>query len=375
MARGPLKRPAFTLVELLVVIAIIAILVALLVPAVQKAREAARRVSCSNNLKQLGLALHNYVDSWNSLPYMRGGTNTPVTGTAGYNLTSRDTLSGLVGLMPYLEQEQLFDQIASSNYGPMPYMSTVYWDTQVKGLLCPSGEAIGGRRGNSNYKFCMGTTFWRNNDIWGDPLNGMFGITHTRGNKAMGAWFREDIAMLSRTYSFEDVKDGLSNTIAMSERRIGSYNNDQDIGNVAYEGFLGIPPTNLDPIEQVDWARDNCLETVETMLGTTAKKYNPNVLIIGGRGSVARDRPGERWADGRPYYAGFNTIIGPNGPSCALDNGDSYPGVYTASSYHDNCVNMVLGDGATKRINETIDTRVWMAMGTRANDELFEMPD
>jgi len=362
-------------VELLVVIMIIAILIALLLPAVQQAREAARRIRCSNNLKQLGLALHNYVDTWQALPPMRGGTNTAITGTVGYNTTSRDSLSGVVGLAPFLEQEALFDQVASSNYGPMPYLSTVYWDTQIKALLCPTDTAIGGRRGNLSYKFCMGTTFWRNNDIWGQELNGMFGITHTRGNKAMGPWFREDIAALSKCYKFSDVKDGLSNTIAMSERRIGDYNNDQDLGNVAYEGFLGIPPINFDPLQQRKWARENCLDTVETKLGAFAKKYNPNVLIIGGRGSPARDRPGERWADGRPYYAGFNTIVNPNGPSCALANGDWYPGVYTATSEHSGGVNVVLGDGSTRRIMDTIDEFVWASMGTRSGDETFEMPD
>ena len=112
------RRPAFTLVELLVVIVIIAILIALLLPAVQQARETARRVSCSNNLKQLGLATHNYVDAWASLPPMRGGTNTDVIGDLGFVTTNRDTMSGLVGLIPYMEQEVLFEQIATSNFGP-----------------------------------------------------------------------------------------------------------------------------------------------------------------------------------------------------------------------------------------------------------------
>jgi prepilin-type N-terminal cleavage/methylation domain-containing protein len=363
------RRPAFTLVELLVVIVIIAILVSLLLPAVQQAREAARRMSCSNNLKQFGLALHNYVDAWASLPFMRGGTNTELLGDIGYENTSRDCMSGVVSLIPYMEQEPLYDQISTSNFGPVPWYSTVYWDMQLPVLVCPSDIVITGGRGNSSYKFCMGTTYWRNADVWGSPLNGMFGQTHSRANKAMGVWFDEDIARRCRTYKFQDVRDGLSNTLAISERRIGNYQNDQDIANVAYDGYIA----RVD--NDAKLAREACFETVETKLGTHAKKYNPNVRIIGGQGSPARFRPGERWADGRPYYAGFNTIIGPNGPSCAEDNGDYYNGVYTASSRHSGIVNAVMGDGSVRKFSENIDADVWVALGTRAGDETFEMPD
>jgi prepilin-type N-terminal cleavage/methylation domain-containing protein len=371
------RRPAFTLVELLVVIGIIAILVAILMPAVQKARESARRIRCSNNLKQLGLALQTYADAWGqTFPPMRGGTNSSVTGSnVAWDLTSRDSLSGLVGLLPHLEQTVLYEQIQSSNYGPVPWFSTVYWDRNIPVLNCPSDAVIRGRRGNSSYKFCMGTTYWRNNDIWEQELNGMFGITHTRGNKAMGAWYREDIAALSKTYRFSDVRDGLSNTIAMAERRIGDYNNSQDIANVAYGSFDGrdlfVPRKDNDP----DIARENCRWSVLTKSLVAARKYNPNVLIVGADAARPRDRPGERWADGRPYYAGFNTIIEPNGPSCTEDDGDWYPGVYTASSRHPGSVNVVLGDGAVRKINDEIDFNIWRAMGTRAGNESVEIPE
>jgi prepilin-type N-terminal cleavage/methylation domain-containing protein/prepilin-type processing-associated H-X9-DG protein len=363
------RKAAFTLMELLVVIMIIGILVALLLPAVQQAREAARKMSCSNNLKQFGLALHNYVDSWSSLPPMRGGTNTELVGEIGFETTSRDSMSGIVSLIPFLEQETLFDQIATSNFGPVPWYSTIYWEMQIPGLVCPSDQVIRGASGNCSYKFCMGTIYWRNSDLWGSPLNGMFGMTHTRANKAMGDWYDPDIARQSKVYRLQDVQDGLSSTIAMSERRIGNYQNDQDIANVAYDGYFG----RLDNDARI--ARENCLVTVRTKTGSYAKKYNPNVRIIGGQGSVARFRPGERWGDGRPYYAGFNTIIPPNGPSCAEDNGDWYSGVYSASSQHPGMVNAVMGDGSVRKFSDTIDADVWVALGTRAGDETFEMPE
>ena len=122
--------------------------------------------------------------------------------------------------------------------------------------------------------------------------------------------------------------------------------------------------------------RNRCRATVVTKTGGYAEKYNPNVLIIGAikQGSLRRDRPGERWADGRPYYAGFNTIIEPNGPSCAEDNHDFYSGVYTATSYHTEHVNVLIADGSVRRIRDQIDFKIWWALGTRAGDETFEMP-
>ena len=197
----------------------------------------------------------------------------------------------------------------------------------------------------------------------------MYGQTHTRGNRAMGPWFDERIAARSKTYRMQEVSDGLSNTIAMSERRVGDYQNDQDIGNVAYD-FFPIREDN-DPLI----AREECRKTVLTKTGGYAAKYNPNVRIIGGQGSLERDRPGERWGDGRPYYAGFNTIIEPNGPSCAEDNGDWFNGIYTASSMHPSVVNVMMGDASIRKIHQSIDAKTWWAMGTRSGDESYEMPE
>ena len=121
MRRRKLSRQGFTLVELLVVIAIIGILVAMLLPAVQAAREAARRMQCSNNLKQLGIALHNYHNTWDALPPMRGGTNSSLGAPWVFDNTSVDSLSGLVSLMPYMEQVPLYEQIESANMGPAPW--------------------------------------------------------------------------------------------------------------------------------------------------------------------------------------------------------------------------------------------------------------
>src|SRR5690348_4004442 len=148
MPRRARARRAFTLIELLVVIAIIAVLIALLLPAVQQAREAARRAQCKNSLKQLGLALHNYHDVYNVFPFGQGGTNN------GSGSSNQNVLSGVVMLLPYLDQTPLWNQISSGGtfatgtylpMGPNPQNWDVYppWTIQIPVLRCPSDRYAG----------------------------------------------------------------------------------------------------------------------------------------------------------------------------------------------------------------------------------------
>ncbi len=215
-------RRAFTLIELLVVIAIIAILVALLLPAVQQAREAARRASCKNNLKQLGLALHMYHDTFNRLP---GANNyfPCCEGGAGF----------LVGLLPYLDQTPLYNSInmgAGSSTcggvakcfpllssGPIPYQNVL-----LSALQCPSdsGPKTYGGQGVTNYAPCLGPivgispngcTAYPGN-VFGD--GGTFDDTSRTGASIPGIYHRDGWYP-----KLSEVPDGLSNTIFMGETR------------------------------------------------------------------------------------------------------------------------------------------------------------
>ena len=213
-------RRAFTLIELLVVIAIIAILIALLLPAVQQAREAARRTQCKNNLKQLGLALHNYHDVFNRFCAHLAGPND------GANRGGDQT--GLVRLLPYLEQSSMYSLIPQDGTVPVCWDTNfVPWKTQIGFLLCPSSPPGAGHQGVpvafKSYHFCVGTTM---NNNWRGVTNGIFGFQSSGGSKG-----------------FRDITDGASNTIAMAERGIGERGGTTVIGNSAF-GAIGNFQTN-----------------------------------------------------------------------------------------------------------------------------------
>lgn len=329
-------REAFTLVELLVVIAIIGILVALLLPAVQAAREAARRSSCSNNLKQLGLAIHNYHDTYKKMP--TGGARGP------RSRVNRDSeWSGVVGMLPYLEQGPLYDMWSTPDAGGVYPAS---WDAvpenrvQVPVFLCPSdtppivknSDAL---IGHKNYFFCYGTTIQNN---WNRQSTGAFSGTSNQGS------------VVDVYYKFADVQDGTSNTIAMGERSHRPQNRGV-VGNVAYG-------TTLDPA--------TCLTY------DVAGEYDPAV-------SLTSWSSGELWAFGHPHWNCFVTVLAPNGPSCTNHGGDNLSnasGIFTATSRHPGGIQVVMVDGSVDFIAETISTvggrsgfGVWGALGTRAGGE------
>jgi prepilin-type processing-associated H-X9-DG protein len=344
------------LVELLVVIAIIGILVAMLLPAVQAAREAARRSSCSNNLKQMGLALHNYADVYKAFPIRQAGTGT-VGGNS--NTNNNDRLSGMVGLLPFLEQAPLYDQIKSGNashvpYGPAPWITTnwPHWSTNIEVLDCPSdagrtSDAIG----DTNYVFCVG-----------DSIAAITSTTNSTGNRGM---FMRRVA-----FRFADITDGTSNTIAMGE--VGTEAGRDVRGAVARDSFALTGAPTL------------CMQQADPN----------NKKVYAAAASIGTWR-GTRWSDGIVSMSGFQTILPPNSPSCSESGGtagsDSKAGIYSAGSHHPGGVQVVLADGSVRFIAETVDTGnlsatdpgvtggaspygVWGAMGTRGSGEPVSPP-
>ncbi len=330
MLRFMLRR-AFTLVELLVVIAIIGILIALLLPAVQAAREAARRSQCANNLKQMGLALHNYHDSYKTFPSLGQGTfcsgcNTPRDSTYGH-------MSGVVVMLPYMEQGPLYDQYTSPQaspawpaWGPVPWYGGSFQPhhQQVPTLLCPSDSAgkiqnLGQPywwQGDTNYNFCTG-----------DDIN-----TGSRGRRLPRGIFGADSFVAIR-----DIKDGTSNTIAVSEHVVSKQLQGRDDIHGSYVIYVGDGTLRANPA--------TCL----------AYKGPGNTIVPSAPG--IEGRRGCNWPWGCVVNSGFTTVLPPNSIGCKghfAEWGADH--IMPPDSFHPGGVNSLFADGSQHFISETIDT-------------------
>jgi prepilin-type N-terminal cleavage/methylation domain-containing protein len=327
IAQNRKRRPGFTLIELLVVIAIIAILIALLLPAVQQAREAARRTQCKNNMKQLGLALHNYHDVFGAFVYRKGGTIAGPTNNDG----NRNRLSGFIGLLPYIDQAPLYNQIQAGDAsvpiapgGPCGWCGWSVWDVPTPFLFCPSDGGQNLKTRVTNYVFSVGDT----------------GENHRDTQNARG------IFMYRRCTAIAEITDGTSNTIMMSEVIRPTAGG----GTRAWGVGAQSQPTKFDGSIQEGF------DTVYLSPGDCYTSITGNNLYVNPAG--VKNRRGANAWDGQTEYVGFNTILPPNSPSCLSPNvnGDSQHGVLPPQSRHVGGVHGLMADGAVRFISENIDT-------------------
>lgn len=321
-------RRGFTLIELLVVIAIIAVLIALLLPAVQQAREAARRSSCQNNLKQLGLALHNYHDTYNALPQIHFN----IQGASGWH-----GHSAWVSLLPQIEQTNVYDQwVMSLTYESQPAINGVELDrTKIPAFICPSDRTYGDPNfpGN-NYAVAAGSDarFWGSHTI----SNGMF--------------------KRFASVRFGDVTDGLSNTAMVSELFKGDHNqggqSDSDIRRNGSSPFGS-------------W--------VNPAFPTQAEldAFGVACAALSSTGEASLSQNGRDWSAPYITQTAFTSTAPPNWqyPTCAVGSGFGLAadrdGVAPPRSRHTGGAQVGMGDGSVRFISDSINLQTWQWMGAR----------
>jgi prepilin-type N-terminal cleavage/methylation domain-containing protein/prepilin-type processing-associated H-X9-DG protein len=352
-------RRGFTLIELLVVIAIIGVLVALLLPAVQSAREAARRSQCLNNLKQIGIALHNYNTSSNSFP--QGASLNPITSpyvlapsnnpTSWSNITSWNDWSAQALLLNYLEQGPIYNAInfsfAPAWAGNLCYaVNQTATSTVINTFLCPSDGNAGKDGWLNSYAASQGTT------TYGYPFND---ADWTNYHKSTGAFAYQ------RAYSLAQFKDGTSNTIAYSEFLVNDPSSGpvpgKATGNTGSGGHLAYDANTAGLANvQADWQ-------------ACTTKFQ-------GAGGVGNG-PGSDWSVGAMGYSIFNTVVPPNGGGtikwsacrmgCCVQA--QHADYIVATSAHPGGVNAMMADGSVKFIKNSINITTWWALGTRGGGE------
>jgi prepilin-type N-terminal cleavage/methylation domain-containing protein/prepilin-type processing-associated H-X9-DG protein len=337
------RHRGFTLIELLVVIAIIAVLIALLLPAVQAAREAARRAQCTNNLKQIGLALHNYHSINDTFPMAQGVLGAYDTGT-GHGP------SALLYMLGNMEQQALYNAFnfniqatpgAAAGYTPI---NTTVYLTSVSAYLCPSDPGSAVFKYGTNYGASVGAQYRSDSPI-----------TNSKGGTGLGLF------ALRAAFGMRNCTDGASNTIAFGENLIGDNSTGSHNGAESY----------------------NCVPWPASAAGSGADQAMPGAIAnlnkyiqacnAKRKGTANQSNSvGAYWAAGRMIEGPLlNELLTPNSPNQDCYNYAQYTGLKTFRSRHPGGVNSLLADGSVRFMKNSINQLTWWALGSKAGGEVI----
>ncbi|MDR1053245.1 MAG: DUF1559 domain-containing protein [Planctomycetaceae bacterium] len=375
----------FTLVELLVVIAIIGVLIALLLPAVQAAREAARRSQCSNNMRQILIALANHHDAKKVFP--PGSVFADPSDSKSDTFACQTPFSTFVFLLPYMEQTARYDACAQTFNIPFPIsgqhwpetrptdaINAALWDAAypipIASILCPSDSAKAKPNVNeparNNISFCIGDY----------PTSTWAGVPGTTGVDDTDTFFRGVFGSSFRCFGYDGLMDGSSNTLMISEITIGNATNNTEANQATgmIHGDIRVNATGIDTNPSL------CKTTY-----TNGKQY------VSATNSVRRLWSGRRWA--MPYVGTtlFTSILPPNSPSCFSVGSTAWWGarVVSANSNHSGGVNCGMGDASVRFVTDSVDSGntslppvkvgaspygIWGAIGSRDGGEAKSLP-
>jgi prepilin-type N-terminal cleavage/methylation domain-containing protein/prepilin-type processing-associated H-X9-DG protein len=358
-------RRGFTLIELLVVIAIIAVLIALLLPAVQSAREAARRAQCTNNMKQIGLAMHNYHTSMGTFP--PGGSY-----TASYNNTTSSgwgTWSAQALMLGYLEQLPLYNSSNFSwvvGFGPGAALNSTVSTSILNAFICPSD-------GLSPMPITKSASCWQ----WtGETNNYLASLGTTTAYGGLNSTTTGPFTQGGRVYGLQNITDGSSNTIAFGESLVG----DASVQTVKWRDGPAMSQLSATGtgwgVADVSSAPGSAMynAVIQDLQGCNVGLQNQNTATAG-----TVNEKGFRWSQSDGGFGLFNTVVPPSSTQypfawCKYGqaNSNASDGLYqNATSNHPGGCNFLLCDGSVRFVKSSIAMTTYWALGTKSNGEVI----